>query len=464
MFRRFDLFLLDGLMVNLGFALSYVLRYQVQFIAPVGEPAGMDDYVPILILFNIAYLLMFRVDGVYRRRGWLEQMAAISNATAKVVVVVWAVIFATRPLIYSRLMIGQAAVLTVIGMGLVRLVESALAAQLRKRGIGVSNVLIVGADEMGRSVMRTLVARPELGYRCIGFVDDHAERGSTAIGRFPALGPVHNTRDILKTQRVDEVVITLPWTEQQTILDLVRLCHTRKVNVRVAPSLLQINLSHIDVNAFGGIPLISAKNVEAPVWQQIGKRLIDIVVSAFALLLASPIILFFMLLIRLESPGWPIYSHVRLGKNGKPFRLYKLRSMRTGADEEKEQLLRANEVDGPLFKMRDDPRKTRVGKFIRRFSIDELLQFWNVLKGDMSVVGPRPHLPAEAEMYKDWQRERQQVMPGITGLSQISGRSELTFDETCLLDVYYVENWSLRMDLKIMLLTPAYLVSARGAY
>jgi len=146
MFRRFDLFLLDGLMVNLGFALSYVLRYQVQFIAPVGEPAGMDDYVPILILFNIAYLLMFRVDGVYRRRGWLEQMAAIANATAKVVVVVWAVIFATRPLIYSRLMIGQAAVLTVIGMGLVRLVESALAAQLRKRGIGVSNVLIVGAD------------------------------------------------------------------------------------------------------------------------------------------------------------------------------------------------------------------------------------------------------------------------------------------------------------------------------
>ena len=462
--RRLPVFLLDGVLINLSFALSYVLRYQVELIAPVGYPAGFDDYIPVIILFNLAYLIMFRVDGVYRRRSWFEQMASISNATAKVVVVVWAVIFATRPLVYSRLMIGQAAVIAVALMGLMRWFEGLVEAGRRRRGIGSSNVLIVGAGEMGRSVMRTIVARPELGYRCIGFVDDDPETGTTDIGRFSALGSVANVANILRERQVDEVVITLPWSAQPTILELVRLCHARRVRARVAPSLLQINLSQIDVNDFGGIPLISAKDAGPSTWQLLVKRAFDIVVASAALLLSAPIVLLFMLLIRLESPGSPVYSHVRVGKNGRPFRLYKLRSMRMGADEEKGKLLKTNEVDGPLFKMKADPRRTRVGTFIRRYSIDESLQFWNVLKGDMSVVGPRPHLPSEIENYKDWQRERQQVMPGITGLSQISGRSELSFDETCLLDVYYVENWSLSLDVKIALLTPAYLLSARGAY
>lgn len=462
--RRLAIFLLDGLLVNLSFALSYFLRYQLEWLAPVGNPAGIDDYVPVLALFNVAYLIMFRVDGVYGRRSWFEQMTSVANATAKVVVVVWAAIFATRPLVYSRLMIGQAAVLAFMAMGITRWLAGIIEARLRRRGVGVSTVLIVGAGEMGRAVMRTIVARPELGYRCIGFVDDDPERGSTAMGRFAALGPVSNVAAILARERVDEVVITLPWSAQPTILDLVRQCHVRRVRARVAPSLLQINLSQIDVNDFGGIPLISAKDVQPSVWQSAVKRVFDIVFASLALLVVSPVILFFMLLIRLESPGSPVYSHVRVGRNGKPFRLYKLRSMRIGADDEKERLLQANEVDGPLFKMRADPRRTRVGTFIRRYSIDEVLQFWNVLKGEMSIVGPRPHLPSEIKLYKDWQLERQQVLPGITGLSQISGRSELSFDETCLLDVYYVENWSLSLDIKIALLTPAYLLSARGAY
>lgn len=462
--RRLLIFLMDGVLVNLSFGLSYLFRYQLELVAPVGYPAGIDDYIPVIVLFNLAYLIMFRVDGVYRRRSWFEQMASVTNATAKVVVVVWAVIFATRPLVYSRLMIGQAAVIAIALMGLARWVMGLIEARLRKRGLGVSNVLIVGAGEMGRAVMRTIVARPELGYHCLGFVDDDAERGNTDIGRFTALGPVANVAEILRTQDVDEVVITLPWSSQPVILDLVRQCHLRRVRARVAPSLLQINLSQIDVNDFGGIPLISAKEASPPAWQLLFKRMLDIAFASLAMLISSPVILLFMLLIRLESPGSPVYSHIRIGKHGRPFRLYKLRSMRIGADDEKDQLLKANEVDGPLFKMKADPRRTRVGTFIRRYSIDESLQFWNVLKGDMSVVGPRPHLPRETEMYKDWQRERHQVMPGITGLSQISGRSELSFDETCLLDVYYVENWSLGLDVKIALLTPAYLLSARGAY
>ena len=194
------------------------------------------------------------------------------------------------------------------------------------------------------------------------------------------------------------------------------------------------------------------------------KRLLDLVGSALVLTLCAPIILFFMLLVWLESPGSPIYSQMRVGKHGKMFKFYKLRSMRPGADAEKEHLRAHNEADGPLFKMKNDPRLTRVGRFIRRTSIDELLQFLNVLRGEMSIVGPRPNLPDEVARYSDWHRARMRVRPGITGLSQISGRSELTFDETCLLDIYYIESWSPSLDLKIALKTIPYLISARGAY
>jgi exopolysaccharide biosynthesis polyprenyl glycosylphosphotransferase len=256
----------------------------------------------------------------------------------------------------------------------------------------------------------------------------------------------------------------LPWSAQPKITQVVELCNHRGVRARVVPSLLQINMGHIDVNDFGGIPLLSMREDHTSPDDHAIKRIIDLVGSAVTLLVCAPIILLFALLVWLESPGSPIYSQIRVGKHGKTFKFYKLRSMRAGADAEKEQLMAHNEADGPLFKMKNDPRQTRIGRFIRRTSIDELLQFWNVLRGDMSIVGPRPNLPEEVAQYIDWHRARMRVRPGITGLSQISGRSELTFDETCLLDIYYIENWSPSLDLKIALKTIPFLLSARGAY
>jgi exopolysaccharide biosynthesis polyprenyl glycosylphosphotransferase len=349
-------------------------------------------------------------------------------------------------------------------MGVVRWVEGLIEGLLRRHGRGVANVLIVGAGELGRAVMRTLVARPELGYRCIGFVDDDPIRGSTNIGRFPALGPLDCLPEILRKQRVDEVVVTLPWSAQPKIMQVVDLCHYRGVSARVVPSLLQMNLGHIDVNDFGGIPLLSMREGRMGPDDHPVKRVLDLVGAGLALLVSAPIIILFAILVSLESPGSPIFAQTRIGKHGKPFKLYKLRSMRPDADAQKAFLMAQNEADGPLFKIRNDPRQTRIGRIIRRTSIDELLQFWNVLRGEMSIVGPRPNLAEEVALYNEWQRARMRVRPGITGLSQISGRSELTFDETCLLDIYYVENWSPSLDLKIVLKTIPYLLSARGAY
>ena len=459
--------LIDACLINISFVLSYVMRYDWQWFREIGFEARLSDYWPIQLTFTLTLLILYQLDGVYANRrapSWLDQMYAITNGTAKGVIIVLAFIFIFRPLTYSRLLILQAGVITIILLGVARWARGLIEARLRRKGIGVARVLIVGAGELGRAVMRAIVARPELGYQCIGFVDDDPERGATNIGRFLALGSLGCLPDVIGRRAVDDVVITLPWSAQPKIMQVMRLCETHRVRVHVAPSLLQLNLNRIDVDDFGGIPLLTANEPRIGRGDWIAKRLFDLIGASLVLLLTAPIIVVTAILVRLESPGSPIFSQIRVGQDGRRFKLYKLRSMRVDADDHKHELLPYNEADGPLFKMRNDPRLTRIGRIIRRLSIDELLQFWNVLRGDMSIVGPRPNLPEEVARYADWQRERLRVKPGITGLSQISGRSELTFDETCLLDIYYIENWSLSQDIKIALKTIPYLLSARGAY
>jgi exopolysaccharide biosynthesis polyprenyl glycosylphosphotransferase len=469
MFTRSRVFntLADLVLINAGFIVGYLMRYDWQWFLEIGYNARLEDYVPIQVAFSVTFLALFQFDGVYtprRSSSWFDEMYTLVNSTAKATIIVLALVFVYRPLLYSRLMIVEAGLAVVALMGIARLVRVIAEGVLRRRGVGVAKVLIVGAGELGRAVMRTLVARPELGYTCVGFVDDDPVRGTTKIGRFPALGALDCLPGILRTQKVDEVVITLPWSAQPKIMQLVELCSHRGVRARVVPSLMQLNLSHINVDDFGGIPLLSMREGNLLPDDHPTKRLIDILGAAAALIISSPLIALFAILICLESPGPPVFAQMRVGRHGKPFKMYKLRSMRNNAELEKDALKAQNEADGPLFKIRNDPRVTRIGHIIRRTSIDELLQFWNVLRGDMSIVGPRANLPDEVTMYSDWQRVRLRVRPGITGLSQISGRSELTFDETCLLDIFYIESWSPSLDFKIALKTIPYLLTMRGAY
>jgi exopolysaccharide biosynthesis polyprenyl glycosylphosphotransferase len=247
-------------------------------------------------------------------------------------------------------------------------------------------------------------------------------------------------------------------------MDVMEQCDAFGAKARVVPSLLQMNLSRIDVNDFGGIPMLSPRDGGIGPFNRAFKRGIDLVLGSLFLLVCSPLLAIAALAIRMESPGPAIFSQLRAGKDGKPFKVYKLRSMFKDADQLKEQLKDKNEAEGPMFKIKDDPRRTKVGRFIRKLSIDELPQFWNVVKGDMSIVGPRPALLDEVAEYDEWHHERLRVKPGITGLWQISGRSELTFDEMVLLDVYYIETWSPSTDFKIMLRTVPYVLSGRGAY
>jgi exopolysaccharide biosynthesis polyprenyl glycosylphosphotransferase len=312
--------------------------------------------------------------------------------------------------------------------------------------------------------MRVIVAQPELGYRVVGFMDDNPDKGSTDIGPFKALGPLSNLPQAIEEEKADEVVITLPWMYHRKIMRIVRECERRRVRASIVPDIFQMSLTRVDVEDLGGVPLIGVHDVTIGRGALVTKRVLDILGAAVGLLLAAPFMALIALAIRLDSPGPILFSQDRVGLGGRTFRIFKFRSMHIGADADREALADLNEADGPLFKIRDDPRLTRVGRFLRRFSLDELPQFFNVLQGDMSLVGPRPPLPSEVEQYQEWHRRRLEAPPGMTGLAQVSGRSRLTFDETVLLDVYYIENWSPWLDFKILVRTIPKAIWGEGAY
>jgi exopolysaccharide biosynthesis polyprenyl glycosylphosphotransferase len=236
------------------------------------------------------------------------------------------------------------------------------------------------------------------------------------------------------------------------------------VRARVVPDLFQLSLTHVDFDDIGGIPLMGLREARIPRAGRFIKRALDFVLALLGLLVSAPLSLLVALAVKLDSPGPAIFKQQRVGEGGRPFYIHKFRSMRDGAEEQQEELRSRNEASGPLFKIKADPRVTRLGPFLRRRSLDEIPQLWNVLRGEMSIVGPRPGLPSEVAQYQAWHRQRLEVPPGITGLWQVSGRSDLSFDEMCLLDIYYIENWSLGLDLTIMLRTIPRVLFGEGAY
>jgi len=460
----------DILLINASMLLAYWVRYELQWFRDISYHHPLSAYMPFGLLFTTLMLLAFQMDRVYqhwRGRPWLDQVYHITNAAAKSIVVLFATTFFLdifRPLQYSRALFLQAGLIVIPLLSLARLVQNGIEGRLRARGVGVDRVVIVGAGEVGRTVMRTIVARPELGYQIVGFVDDNPQKGRTDIGRFRALGPVGNLARLIEEEVVDEVIITLPWMYHRKIMGIVRECERRQVSARIVPDLFQMSLSQVDVDDLGGVPLIGVREVGFGRGALLIRRGVDVVGAVVGLVLGAPLLALIALAIRLDSPGPILFHQTRVGAGGKLFEIYKFRSMREGAEAELEQVRHLNEADGALFKIHDDPRRTRVGRFLRRTSLDELPQLWNILRGEMSLVGPRPPLPDEVSRYMEWHKRRLEVRPGMTGLSQVGGRSLLSFDEVVLLDIYYLENWSLWLDFKILLRTIPRVLFGSGAY
>jgi exopolysaccharide biosynthesis polyprenyl glycosylphosphotransferase len=459
----------DAILINIAFAVAYWIRYELQWLRAV-DPAydvPFSVFIPFALILTVLLLLAYRQGGLYRlhqRATWFDDLYTIINGTTTGIVIMVVVVFVTSPTFYSRLIFFYAGAFIVVLLSFSRLIMHIWVRHLRRQGVGVARAIIVGAGEVGRTVMRTIVAHADLGYEIVGFVDDDPAKGATDIGRFKGLGSLDNLARLVQDEVIDEVIITLPWQYHRKIMAIMAQCERENVRARIVPDLFQMTLSRMSIAEVGGIPLIGVKQVRISPIVRILKRVVDVVFSLSVLFFCAPLMGLIALVIKLDSPGPVLFPQERMGKGGKPFTLYKFRSMTVGADEKKELLRNFNEAEGPIFKMKDDPRVTRLGRLLRRLSLDELPQFYNVLRGDMSLVGPRPPLQSEVTQYQAWHTRRLDVAPGITGLWQVSGRSELPFDEMALLDIYYIEHWSPALDLKIFLRTIPTVLFGDGAY
>jgi len=459
----------DIVLINIGFVLAYWVRYSLEWPLPVAPEnyRPLSSYLPMAATLTAILIVGYILQKAYTHtpgRTWLDEVLALLNGTTTGTLLMIVIAYVIPVLSYSRTLFPLVALTVLVILGLSRIAKSIALNQLRKRGIAVRHVLVVGAGEVGRTVMRSIVAHPELGYRINGFVDDDTTKGNTDLGRMKALGGIDNIPDVIQDQHIEVVIITLPWMYHRKILRVVRQCERHNVQAFIVPDLLQTTISRVGIEHVAEIPVISVRDEPLSRKGRLLKRIMDIAGALIGLTLGAPIMAIAAIAIKLDSPGPVIFAQTRLTERERPFTCFKFRTMHQDAEERKEALIERSDGDRRLFKMRDDPRVTRVGRILRRFSIDEMPQFYNVLRGDMSLVGPRPPVPSEVELYLEWHRHKLDVPAGITGMWQVSGRSDLSFDEGALLDIWYVENWSLVLDFKIMLQTIGVILFGKGAY
>ena len=467
--RYFTVFT-DILIINMAFAAAYYARYELQWLQPAVFRHPYEDYLWQQLLFNGCIAIGFYQTKVWvRRRGefWVDELSRIVAGTATGTMLMIAYIFVDLPVPFSRLFWFWVPLFTVLVMGGARLARRVLLQILYQQGKGVDKVLIIGAGDSARSVMQTLLARPDLGYKAIGFLTNpHPETAETfGSERIPRLGTWDDLPAVLRHHpELHTIFIALPAHEHSRTLHLLQTCREAGLEAQIAPDLFQLSFSKVEASNMGGVPMLTVREVRMSRMAEWVKRGVDVGLVLLAAVPALFIGVIIALAIKLTSPGPIFYAGVRVGKDGRPFRMIKFRSMVVDAENQKMALEQMNEASGPIFKIRDDPRLTRVGRLIRRLSLDELPQLLNVLWGEMSLVGPRPPLPEEVAQYQEWHKQRLAVLGGLTGLWQVSGRSDLTFDEQCLLDIYYIENWSLSLDIRIILQTIPYALFGRGAY
>lgn len=471
---RILLAVLDLLMLDLAFRLAFAARFELLHGVTITTPfidRSFSDFRTLEITVVVGLLVAFWLQGLYRLRStgtWFKQfwIIAASTTAAFAVFSAYDYIFRSSDIFVSQnralVIFTWAAVIVVVSFA--RAVVSFVLSALYKRGIGLTNLLVVGSGRLGKLMMQQITASPYLGYRVVGFIHD-MDGPPSDFGRFKVLGTMHDLDGVIRGHHISEVIIALPSHQHPQIMRAVRVCERAGADFKLVPDLYELSLSRIDVDALEGIPLIGLKRNLTSSWQYRIKRMIDIVGALVVILVTSPVWLLTALAIKLDSPGPIFYRAPRLGYRGHPFGMLKFRSMHMHADQMLDSLkARAPEDERGKFKLKNDPRRTRVGRFIRRTSIDELPQMLNVLSGDMSLVGPRPPIPEEFENYEDWEKARLEMPPGITGLWQVRGRSEIVFDEMVLMDLYYIENWSLRLDVQILLSTLPAVLKSHGAY
>jgi Undecaprenyl-phosphate glucose phosphotransferase len=456
----------DALLGVLAFLLAYAVRFHTPLAVLIPITKGvppLQQYITNVLPFIAGLVpLGFQLQGLYRlRRG----RSRVDDFFAVFVGTILAVVFGVFATIYVQTYFAPAAarqrgafevsqavwaIFLVLNVALTFASREVVRVTLERRwraGIGLKRILIAGSGELGRLVADKILEHRELGYQIIGFVDDRAAGDHLGYRGLPLLGTIDEAAEIAAREAVDHLYVALPPEQHVQMLQLIESTSRECVDVKVVPDLLQVIALRARLEDLDGVPVININDVPLQGFNTIVKRGIDIVISAAALVVLALPFWLIATLVKLTSRGDVFYKQERMGLDGKPFMIYKFRSMYTDAEA----------ATGPVFASERDPRRTPLGKLLRRSNSDELPQLWNVLKGDMSIVGPRPERPLFVAQFKDKIPQymlRHKVKAGITGWAQVNGwRGNTSIEKRIEYDLYYIENWSVRLDLKIMWLT-----------
>jgi exopolysaccharide biosynthesis polyprenyl glycosylphosphotransferase len=448
--------LADLLLVCLDGAIVFYLRFATG--GHVYKDVGARHYLGFLGIYILLVAVFCQNQELYRperNRGPLDESFAVLKAVLFATLLLTTLIYLSGDKRISRLVVGCTGVLTAITLPAWRFWKREVDNVRVTNGQDGRNVVIVGAGEIGQSLARYFDENKYLGYVVKGFLD----RDNTSGPR--RLGNVSDLPRLALTHFVDEVFITTP-SDRELVVQIVQEARRRHLGVNVVPEIFDGLGMWVPVRRIGGFPVMQLLREPIPGFGQLFKRMMDVAGAAFGLVVLAPVLVLLGAAVKLDSPGPALYSSWRIGHKGRRFRCYKLRTMVADADARKDVLRQRNEREGPFFKIENDPRVTRIGGFLRRYSLDELPQLWNVFLGDMSLVGPRPHPVDDYERYEIEHLRRLDVKPGITGLWQVYARRDPSFERNLSLDLEYIENWSLWLDSKILLKTLPAALSGSG--
>jgi exopolysaccharide biosynthesis polyprenyl glycosylphosphotransferase len=465
-------YLVDLALTSAAFFVAFFLRDAVMpQIAPEHFPHGLFPireylkvYPVVLIIWSV---LLFTYHSYHSHRTVPLRKEAL---TVLRVVFVGNVILATLAFLLPLRQLSRAwfilfGSLSAIFLLAEKIMLRVLARYVRSKGLNYRTVLIVGTGRRGIDIARMLTEHKYWGYKILGFVSD-GHRLPNGWARYRVYGSVPDLRSILEKgekEPIDEVVFAVTRKKLDEMKQIFLLCEELGIRTRVAMNIFQNRVARLEIEEIEGIPFLTFTTTPSNETQLAFKRLLDVAVSVMLLTLALPVILIAAIAIKLTSQGSVFFKQERMGLNGRVFTLYKFRTMIEDAHERRFEVSHLNEMTGPVFKSKADPRVTSIGRILRKFSFDEVPQLWNVLKGDMSLVGPRPPIPEEVASYRRWHRRRLSMKPGLTCLWQISGRNNIDFDRWMQLDLQYIDNWSPTLDLKILVRTIPAVLLGRGA-
>jgi len=469
--KRFTIIqmLLDTLCIGIAFFLSFILRETNALVSiSVGNSAIADIsiYVWILMIQAPLLLIILRSNGAYNARETLSTFDLLWVLLKSIILSMLAlgtILYFMKYQYVSRLfilIIGAITFLVLVGE---RLLYSRILRSYRLKGSNNRNVLIIGTGPRAREFARLILKHAEWGLRIIGYVDENPrEEDVRALGG-QVIGTIHDIPMLVRENVVDEVIIAIPRRFLNRMEDVVHLCEETGIETTVLADLYDTLIANTHLSFIDDTPLLTFSTVPSQEWKLLIKASLDFAGALLLIFGLAPLLLTLAVIVKFSSEGPILYRQRRIGLHGREFLLYKFRSMYIDAEERQEELRHLNEMSGPVFKIAKDPRVTTIGRFIRKTSLDELPQLFNVLKGEMSLVGPRPPIPNEVDQYKRWQHRRLSMKPGITCIWQVNGRNKIGFEEWMKLDLQYIDNWSLGLDFKILFKTIPVVLLGYGA-